>query len=109
MRLALSLFGYTGIGIVGGLAVAYAAQSHAVSQAALNFAVGELSVAAGDTIDFTNEDRTAHNVIVADWSTDSGLMRPGDAYTLEVPSDAAGTFEVRCAIHPRMVISLTVE
>lgn len=109
MRLPFFLLGYTGLGIVAGFAAAFAAQSHSVGQAALAFSTDALTVAAGDSVVFANEDRTAHNVLVSDWSTDSGIIRPGDSYALAVPADASGVFEVRCAIHPRMVLTLTVE
>lgn len=78
-----------------------------VSQKDKAFDPGRVTVTAGQSITFRNDDEVAHNVM----SRSSGnrfnlkLQRPGEEtrVTFETP----GAVEVRCAIHPRM--KLTVE
>jgi plastocyanin len=88
---------------------AFAATIHTVSQKGRNFALREITIARGDSIRFTNEDEFLHQIYVdsKDMSFDSAEQRPGQA--IDVNFLQAGTFAVRCHIHPKMLLSVLVE
>jgi plastocyanin len=88
---------------------AFAATIHTVSQKGRNFALREIVIARGDSIRFTNEDEFLHQIYVdsTNMSFDSAEQRPGQAIDVNFPQ--AGTFAVRCHIHPKMLLSVRVE
>ena len=94
---------------VGGGVYATTGVGHVVDQARLQFSVDALTVRRGETVTFTNSDRTPHNLLVQGGGlfVDSGLQQPGEP--VEIPFTEAGVFEVACAIHPRMKMTVTVE
>ena len=91
------------------VSTASAATIHTVSQKGRNFTIREIAVARGDSIRFTNEDEFLHQIYVdsKDMSFDSAEQRPGQA--IDVNFQRAGTFAVRCHIHPKMLLSVRVE
>jgi plastocyanin len=88
---------------------AFAAATHTVSQKGRNFALREIVIQRGDGIRFTNDDEFLHQIYVdsKDMSFDSAEQRPGQAIDVTFPQ--AGTFPVRCHIHPKMLLSVRVE
>ena len=60
----------------------------------------------GSTITWTNKGDEPHTVTADDGSFDSGMLNPGDSYT--VAFDGQGTVTYHCAIHPKMRGSVTV-
>ena len=60
----------------------------------------------GSTITWTNNGAVPHTVTADDGSFDSGVLNPGDSYT--VAFDGQGTVTYYCAIHPEMRGSVTV-
>jgi plastocyanin len=80
-----------------------------VGQANKTFAPGAVTIKSGDTIDFVNDDKIAHNVITkgAPENFNLGVIKPGDEKkaTLIAP----GIYDVRCAIHPGMKMTVTVQ
>jgi plastocyanin len=88
---------------------AFAATIHTVSQKGRDFALREVVIAHGDSIRFTNEDEFLHQIYVdsKDITFDSAEQRPGQAIDVNFPQ--AGTFPVRCHIHPKMLISVRVD
>jgi plastocyanin len=85
------------------------AAEHVVDQKDLSFSVAEISIAAGDKIKFTNNDRTAHHL----WTKDNGVnisspvIRTGGSY--DVKFDKAGTYTIKCHIHPKMKLIVVVK
>jgi plastocyanin len=73
-----------------------------------NFAFGpaSLSVAAGTTVTWTNEDTTAHTATADDGSFDSSSIAPGATFSQAF--DTAGTFAYHCSIHPNMTATIEV-
>ncbi len=66
-----------------------------------------LTVKAGSTVTWTNKDDEPHSVV-----SDTGLFRSGAVDTDETFSfkfDKPGVYHFTCAIHPRMVGTITVE
>jgi plastocyanin len=64
------------------------------------------AVEPGSTITWTNNGDEPHTVTADDGSFDSGVLNPGDSYT--VAFDGQGTVTYFCAIHPQMRGSVTV-
>ena len=80
-----------------------------VDQAGQQFSQSSLTLKAGDTIVFTNKDDVTHNVKVinGDDTDDKGLQKPGEI--LKATFAKAGSYQVRCGIHPKMKIDVTVQ
>ena len=89
-----------------GSATAIAAAGHVVSQKGKAFSMSTLSISIGDTVTFRNDDKVKHNILIKDIDFNSGIQEQG------VSSDAtfksAGKFTVRCGIHPKMKMTVTV-
>ncbi|MPV87830.1 cupredoxin domain-containing protein [Georgenia ruanii] len=64
------------------------------------FAPASQTVAAGQTVTWTNDDSTDHTVTADDNSFDSGRLAPGKTFTHTFAT--AGTYAYHCAIHPNM-------
>jgi plastocyanin len=79
-----------------------------VGQAGKTFNPGDLRVKAGDSVKFNNDDTVTHAVLVkGPHETNLGQMKPGDAKSVTL--DQAGTYDVKCAIHPKMKLTITVQ
>jgi uncharacterized membrane protein len=72
----------------------------------MRFNPPQLSVRAGDTVEWRNQDIFAHSVTANDGSFDSGLIAPGS--TWKKTFDVAGTFGYHCRPHPNMTASVQV-
>jgi plastocyanin len=82
----------------------------AVTQQDRVFHPNRLAVNRGDTVDIVNDDgELLHHAYVAtdDFSFDSGEQEPGS--NTDVRFNQAGTFTVRCRIHPKMSLVVTVK
>ncbi|HEX6909794.1 MAG TPA: cupredoxin family copper-binding protein [Longimicrobium sp.] len=66
----------------------------------MSFAPSRIEIAAGTTVQWTNNDPLAHTVTANDRSFDSGLIQPGQswAHTFTQP----GTYDFSCTPHPFM-------
>lgn len=69
------------------------------------FAPGEVTIRRGESLTFTNDDEFIHQVYV-DGLFDSEEKAPGEDLTQVFTN--AGTFEVRCHIHPKMKLTVRV-
>ena len=97
-------------GIFFSLFIAQAqAADTAVDQAGQQFSQSSLTLKAGDSISFTNKDDVTHNIkiINGDDTEDKGIQKPGQV--IKATFAKAGTYQVRCAIHPKMKIDVTVQ
>ncbi|MFI0739519.1 plastocyanin/azurin family copper-binding protein [Streptomyces sp. NPDC021100] len=65
-----------------------------------SFIPGQLTVTAGDTVTWTNDDGTDHTVTADDGSFDSGPFGPGGTFAHTFAQ--SGTFPYHCEIHPEM-------
>jgi len=74
-----------------------------------NFAFGpaSLSVAAGSTVTWTNDDSAAHTATADDGSFDSASIAPGSTFSQTF--DTAGLFAYHCSIHPNMKATIEVQ
>lgn len=87
-------------------AVAAASTPGAVSISGFAFGPSTLTVAAGTTVTWTNEDGFAHNVTGPDGAFASADLATGD--TFSVTFDEAGSFTYLCGIHPSMAGTVVV-
>jgi plastocyanin len=80
----------------------------AVSMEDIAFEPAEVTVSAGDTVTWTNNDSVSHDVTADGFSSgESGGMAGGD--TFEHTFEEAGTFDYVCTVHPGMEGSVVVE
>jgi beta-lactam-binding protein with PASTA domain len=73
----------------------------------LAFDPASITVHAGDTVTWVNEDTTAHDVVADDASFDSGSLAPGASFHFTFPK--AGTVAYHCSIHPQMTGTVVVQ
>jgi plastocyanin len=94
--------------LVFGAASAFAASLH-VAQKHRTFSRSEITIERGDTIGFSNDDEFLHQIYVASkaMSFDSAEQPPGQ--TINVVFQQPGTFQVRCHIHPKMLLTVHVK
>jgi beta-lactam-binding protein with PASTA domain len=73
----------------------------------LAFDPASITVNAGDTVTWVNEDTTAHTIVADDGSFDSGSVAPGESFQFAFA--AAGTVPYHCGIHPSMTGTVVVQ
>ena len=83
-----------------------AATEHTVIIKGFAFEPAELTIAAGDTVIFTNEDNAPHTATDDNGAFDTGRLNRGQSATLTFP--AAGDFAYHCEFHRGMKATLTV-
>jgi plastocyanin len=85
------------------------AANHIVDQKGKTFIPHYISAKVGDTITFKNSDPFAHNAYTDDEANefDIGMQSPGK--DIKVTLKGAGSFNVECAIHPNMLLEVTVK
>jgi plastocyanin len=89
--------------------LATAAQPVVVTQKGLTFAPNGLSIAKGQTVDFINNDATAHNIlIVGDGVNFNGGLQPPGGH-VKYSFSKAGSYTVQCGIHPKMKLPIEVK
>jgi plastocyanin len=93
--------------LVSGAGIARAQSTTSVSIANFAFDPGTVTVQAGDTVTWTNNDSVAHTVTAADGSFDSGAIAPGGTFSMTF--DTPGTIAYSCTIHPNMRASIVVQ
>ncbi len=104
--LGLAVVLATGLGAMTG----YASSQIIVSQKNREFRPGTVTIKRGDSFLIVNDDgNLRHHAFIdsAVFSFDSGDQEPGSKTTILFPVD--GTFDVLCAIHPKMKLTVHVE
>jgi plastocyanin len=88
---------------------ALAEEGHEIIQKGRAFHPKTVAIGVGETLEFDNEDEFIHQIYVAsdEIKYDSVEQPPGQK--LHVTFTAAGTFPVRCHIHPKMLLTVTVK
>lgn len=85
---------------------AQAATTHTVRITNFEFVPANLTIAAGDSVTFINEDSAPHTATADSGAFDTGRLRQGQSATLTF--NGGGSFPYFCAVHPRMRGSLSV-
>jgi len=66
-----------------------------------------LTVKAGSTVTWTNQDDDVHTVVSDTGAFKSGAMDTNDSYSFKF--DEPGTYHFTCSLHPRMVGTIVVQ
>jgi plastocyanin len=82
-------------------------ETHTVSMKDKKYAPASLTIKAGETVVWTNNDEHDHTVVADDKSFKSGNIGTGDSFRHQF--DKKGTFTYSCSYHPRMKGTITVE
>ena len=106
------MVGKTFVVMLGGAwlaASAVLADPVVVTQKGKAFSAKQVTLKVGDAISFVNDDDITHNVYSRSrgHKFDIGAQRPGTAISHQFT--APGKVKVRCAIHPRMKLTVNVE
>lgn len=90
------------------LAAAAHASEHATKVSIANFAFmpGDLTIAAGERIEWTNDDGAPHGLLFKDGTAGAAMMLPGASFSRRF--DKPGSYEYACSIHPYMTAKITV-
>lgn len=96
--------GATTGGASGGSTSGGTAGGTTVVEKDFQFSPSSLTVKVGDKVTFDNQDSAPHHVVVG--TTDLGDQQPGQSVTWT--ADKAGTFPVKCTIHPSMTGQINV-
>ena len=83
------------------------AEIHDVTIVDFSFSPSSLTISAGDTVRWTNEDIAPHTATSDEGIWDSGTITTGNSYMRAF--DNAGDFAYHCTIHPSMMADLTVQ
>jgi plastocyanin len=80
-----------------------------ISQKGRAFTPASVEISRGDTLAIHNDDEYVHQVFIdsPDFKFDSREQDVG--LTVEIQFPAAGTYQVLCAIHPRMRLDVVVK
>jgi plastocyanin len=91
------------------ISVSVFAANHVIDQKGKTFIPHEIVVKPGDTITFKNSDPFAHNAYTDDEANefDIGMQAQGTEKSITVKP--GGDFSVECAIHPNMLLEVTVQ
>jgi plastocyanin len=100
------------IAVVSGtlIGAAFGGVPHLISQKGREFRPSEISIKAGEALEFINDDGDLlhHTYLKSDrLSFDSGDQKPGSKFEVIFP--VVGQFTVRCAIHPKMKLVVSVD
>jgi plastocyanin len=85
------------------------AETHEVVQKDRLFSQSDITVKPGDKITFKNTDDVTHNVFSMTPGMEFDLRRQAPGASSTVPFDKEGVSEVRCSIHPKMKLMVTVK
>jgi plastocyanin len=90
-------------------AAALADDANTIVQNGRAFHPTEITVAAGTTLNFSNQDEFLHQIYVDSpgFAYDSAEQPPGE--TLHITFPNTGTFPIRCHIHPKMLLTVHVK
>ncbi len=78
----------------------------AVTISGFAFSPASLTITAGTTVTWTNQDSATHTATADDGSWDTGDIAQGASAS--VTFDTPGTYTYHCTIHPNMVATITV-
>jgi len=80
-----------------------------IDQKDRKFSMIEVTVKPGETIIFQNSDEVAHNVFSVTPNLEFEIHRQAPGEKSSVVFAKEGVVEVRCSIHPRMKLTVTVK
>jgi plastocyanin len=90
------------------LAVPALAEEHLITQKDRAFSQTEISIKPGESIVFKNADNVTHNVFSVSPGMEFDIRRQAPGASSTVVFSKEGVAEVRCSIHPKMKLIVTV-
>ncbi|HEV2149863.1 MAG TPA: plastocyanin/azurin family copper-binding protein [Longimicrobiaceae bacterium] len=81
---------------------------HVISQKEKAFSRSQITVRAGEAIAFRNDDVVIHNVFSTSPGFEFNLKKQAPGAAGAVPFRQRGSAQVRCAFHPQMKLTVTV-
>ena len=87
---------------------AFASEAVTVVQRDRKFQTKAIEIKAGDTVRFTNEDPFIHHLFAKSESFSFNSKEQETGAPLDVMFPVKGDFEVRCEIHPKMLLKVHV-
>jgi len=105
------------LALLGGVAILSAgatdlvlaqSQETLVYQRDITFVPERIEIKAGSPVVFVNDDRFGHNVYSETSGADFDIGRQPAGQRTPVVFRRAGTFEIRCRIHPKMKLDVVV-
>jgi plastocyanin len=106
----LSIAGIAAFALLIGFGTGLAATQYLVSQKGREFTPSEVTINRGEALTIVNDDADLrhHAYIDSDkFRFDSGDQEPGSKTSITFP--IAGSFDVLCAIHPKMKLTVQVK
>jgi plastocyanin len=91
------------------LGIPASAEEHMVTQKDRTFSQMEITIKLGDRIAFKNADDVTHNVFSVTPGLEFDIRRQAPGGISQVTFDKEGVAEVRCSIHPKMKLLVTVK
>jgi plastocyanin len=85
------------------------AEEHKIIQKDRTFSQTEITIKRGDTVIFKNADDVTHNVFSVSPGMEFDIRRQAPGGSSTVPFEKEGVAEVRCSIHPKMKLIITVK
>ena len=92
--------------VLGSIELARAA-THAVAISQFAFAPATLTITAGDTVTWTNDDPVIHTATSTTGAFDSGDLAQGESYSFTFTTP--GTYDYLCTPHPTMTGRIVVQ
>jgi len=105
----MKLRGAAALILATGISRGASAETHTIVQIDRSFKPNEITIAAGDSLAFSNQDEFIHQIYVDSDKIDydSAEQPPGQIITIPFPK--SGDFPVRCHIHPKMLLTIHVK
>ncbi|MBN8531304.1 MAG: cupredoxin domain-containing protein [Alphaproteobacteria bacterium] len=94
--------------LVSSAGMAFAAD-HTVTQKDKQFSQSEITVKAGDTITFSNDDAIAHNLYSKSSGNEFEIPKQDPGSKNPITFKTPGEAKVQCAIHPKMKLVVKVQ
>jgi plastocyanin len=85
------------------------AEEHKIIQKDRAFSQTAITIKRGDTVTFKNADDVTHNVFSVSPGMEFDIRRQAPGGSSTVPFDKEGVAEVRCSIHPKMKLIITIQ
>lgn len=82
--------------------------THQIGQKDKRFSQAEVTIAAGDSILFANNDGVIHNIYSNSAGFEFNLRRQAPGSSTAIGFSGRGTALVRCAFHPTMKLAVAV-
>jgi plastocyanin len=94
--------------ILTGFSVGALAASLTIHQQGRKFSFESVTIKAGETLTFVNDDTVPHNIYSASSGNEFNLGSQAPGMSTEVTFTEAGDVQVLCAIHPRMKMAVKI-